>query len=156
MDLLEGPKATVTDNWSSSNSGAGLALTKSPNAVIKDNVFAFNGLNNNTYRIGAGIRIARDEDINNEIVGNLFWSNREAGILGSNVVDLQREIDRNLYYGETGIGLIWDGYLEEQRSYKTIPEIQQATGWETNGERRSGLPISRFFRRAIRLPAWKK
>ena len=140
LDLLHGFKATVKGNFSALHSGAGVALTESPNAVISNNIFALNGHDNDTYRIGAGVRLARDTDINNVITKNLFWANREAGILGYNVIDLQRQVDHNMYFGSAGVGLIWDGYLEEDRSYKTISEIQESTGWETNGERLTIAP----------------
>jgi hypothetical protein len=133
LDLMEGPQAIVRNNWSGSNSAAGIATTISPNAIIENNILAYNGFQNDTFRIGAGIRLARDEDINNQITGNLFLSNREAGIVGFRVIGQQLDIDRNIYFGGNSIGLIWDGFDTNDRNYRSIQEIRDTTGWEPGG-----------------------
>ena len=130
--LREDAQAVVDDNISFCNAGAGLNLTASPGNLIRGNIFAFNGHRSTEFRRGAGIKISRDQDIDNTIVNNLLILNRAAGILSSGTISAQENVDRNLYL-TTGEPLIWDGFDIGDREYRTLMEVQAVTGWERRG-----------------------
>ena len=95
-------------------------------------LFAFNGEGATERRRGAGIKISRDEDVGNFIVNNVFVLNRAAGILSSETIDLQQNVDRNFYMTD-GMPLIWDGFNDGDREYRSLLEVQINTPWERRG-----------------------
>ena len=141
IDILrENATASVMRNTSVNNSGAGLNLTLSPGTLVRGNVFALNGrfgaaryprLGSDPRR-GPGIKISRNEDINNIITNNELVRNNAAGIQSSGNIDLQAEVDRNRYmvFNEP---LIRDGFVPGDREYFTLFDVIINTGREING-----------------------
>lgn len=136
--MPEGTRTQIRDNVSNRNMGAGLNLTVSPGTTVTGNVFAQNGWGATERRRGAGIKISRDEDVDNLILRNIFVMNRAAGILSSDTINQQRLVNRNLYFGD-GSPLIWDGFNDGDREYCSLLEVQLSTGWELNGKE---IPLS--------------
>jgi hypothetical protein len=133
IDLMQdGAAVTVRDNRVWRNAGAGLNTTQSPHALIYHNAFVENGFKSKGRR-GAGIHLARKEDIQQTIVNNIFAHNRVAGILGYHSVAKQRRIDHNLYFCTGGQPLIWDGWEDDERSYRSLDAVRQNTPWERHG-----------------------
>ncbi len=130
--LQDGATASVVNNRSAQNMGAGLNLTDSPGNHIARNLFLSNGVGATERRQGCGIKISRDSDVDNVIVGNVFGFNRVAGILSSDTIVQQQNVDRNLYL-TSGEALIWDGYDDGERQYFTLRDVQENTSWETSG-----------------------
>lgn len=127
-----GTRNSIRSNVSEHNMGAGLNLTASPGTVVADNVFAFNGDGATERRRGAGIKISRDEDLDNTIVRNLFLGNRAAGILSSDTINQQRLINHNWYFVDSE-PLIWDGFNDGDQEYHSLEEVQLYTNWESRG-----------------------
>ena len=130
--MRENAKAVIRDNVSWRNMGAGMNLTVSPGTVVAGNCFGFNGSGATERRRGAGLKISRDEDIENRIVDNSFVFNRAAGILSSDTINLQFFVNRNFYITD-GAPLIWDGFNDGEREYRSLLEIQANTPWERRG-----------------------
>ena len=131
--MREGTLAVIDGNISANNAGAGLNLTASPGMVIRNNYFCFNGRFGTEFRRGAGIKISRDNDIDNFIVDNVLIANRAAGILSSGTITSQSLVDRNTYIIEDE-PLIWDAYNPGDSEYQSLDEVQAFTGWERLGE----------------------
>lgn len=138
LDLMRenesGSKATVvvTANWCYRNMGSGLNTTISPNAIIVNNSFIQNGWQGSGFRNGAGIKLSRDEDINQLIARNFFAFNRTAGIITNDNIAEQRFINFNRYLSLFA-PLIWDGFERGQREYRSIFEVRLETRWESRG-----------------------
>lgn len=132
--MLDGSSVEVDGNLCWQNMGSGLNLTVSPNTVITNNVFWQNGYLSDVFRNGAGIKLSRNEDIDNVIVGNSFISNREAGILSSMTILQQTNVNFNSYHVPNDVPLIWDGFGEGALSFQSLLEVQAFTGWENSGE----------------------
>ena len=132
--MLDGSSVEVDRNLCWRNMGSGLNLTVSPNTVITDNVFMQNGFLSDFFRNGAGIKLSRNQDIDNVITGNSFIDNREAGILSSMTIFQQTNVDFNFYDVPDGVPLIWDGFDQGALSFQSLLEVQTLTGWETSGE----------------------
>lgn len=130
--MTDGASATICYNFLCRNMGDGLNTTLSPNALIFGNTFVENGHNASGYRRGAGIKLSRNQDINQTIVCNNFLFNRVAGIISYLIIDQQQQIDRNIYWTR-GTPLIWDGFEENDRAYRSIREVRRNTGWERLG-----------------------
>lgn len=142
LDLLrEGAVVTVTGNHLFRNSGSGLNTTASPQAVIEGNYFVENGWRSSDRRNGAGIKLSRNEDIQQTIRNNVFSGNRVAGIVAYKLMSLQREIDANTYYQSVGVPLIWDGYETDENQYKSLGEVQRVTRWESRGQVSQEPPV---------------
>lgn len=135
LDLMrEGAVVKVTGNQLFRNSGSGLNTTASPNAVIELNFFIENGWDSTHRQNGAGIKLSRNEDIQQTIRNNVFSENRVAGIVSYKLMAQQREIDANTYFQDSGIPLIWDGYEPQENRYLSLAEVQRATPWERQGQ----------------------
>ena len=132
--MLDGSSVEVDRNLCWRNMGSGLNLTVSPNTVITDNVFMQNGFLSDFFRNGAGIKLSRNQDIDNVITGNSFIDNREAGILSSMTIFQQTNVDFNFYDVPDGVPLIWDGFGGGALSFQSLLEVQTLTGWENSGE----------------------
>ncbi len=133
LDLMrDGASVTVRNNILWRNMGDGLNTTISPNAVIKSNSFIENGYGAQGYRRGAGIKLARNEDLQQTILNNTFLFNRAAGIMSYHIIDQQKDINRNQYI-TLFAPMIWDGYSEDDRAYHTLRAIRSRTPWERNG-----------------------
>ena len=133
LDLMkEGASVLVSRNICYRNMGSGLNTTVSPNARIYYNLFLENGIGSSKLRNGAGIKLSRDDDVNQTIYGNLFAFNRAAGIITNDNINDQKRIDRNGYISIFA-PLIWDGFVPGQREYRSIRQIRIETGWERRG-----------------------
>ncbi len=130
--MHDGASATVRYNFVYRNMGDGLNTTLSPNALVHGNTFMQNGYSATEYRRGAGIKLARDQDINQTIVCNNFLLNRVAGIISYHIIDQQQQIDGNFYW-TWFTPLIWDGYEGDDRAYRNLRSIRRNTGWERVG-----------------------
>lgn len=134
LDLMrEGAVVTVTGNHLFRNSGSGLNTTASPQALIEGNYFIENGWESSDRRNGAGIKLSRNEDIQQTIRNNVFSANRVAGIVAYKLMSQQRDIDANTYYQSAGVPLIWDGYEANENQYKSLDEVQRDARWESRG-----------------------
>lgn len=134
LDLTrDGAIMTVQGNLLSRHMGSGLNTTQSPNAIIQANTFVENGWGSTERRNGAGIKLSRNEDVNQTITQNVFSKNRVAGILAYKLMEKQREINSNTYFSLNGTPLIWDGYNDDEDRYLTIAEVRDATKWEEQG-----------------------
>ena len=134
LDLSRPEACTaVFGNWSFLNMGSGMNLTNSPNSKIVSNFFVNNGFNSTARRNGAGIKLSRTGDINNYIVNNLFFRNRDAGILSEDTLAEQAIVDDNFYVTPAGVPLAWDSFFDGVSTYETLEELQMATDWELNG-----------------------
>lgn len=127
-----GKSVLIADNLLMRNMGSGINLTESPNSRIFRNTIMESGYQSAGYRVGVGIKLSRDGDINNRILDNHLISNREAGILAYKRIYKQKEIDRN-HYTTQGEPLIWDGFDIDQADYRSLEEVQIQTGFELNG-----------------------
>lgn len=126
------PGVLVARNWCYRNMGSGLNTTISPNSFIVRNSFIQNGWQGTAFRNGAGVKLSRDEDINQVIACNLFAFNRTAGIISNDNIGEQRFINYNRYISLCS-PLIWDGFERGQREYRTILDVRLQTGWESRG-----------------------
>jgi hypothetical protein len=93
-----------------------------------------NGWDSTHRQNGAGIKLSRNEDIQQTIRNNVFSENRVAGIVAYKLMAQQREIDANTYFQGSGIPLIWDGYEPGENRYLSLAEVQRATPWERQGQ----------------------
>ena len=131
--MLDGAGVVVKNNICYRNMGSGIRTVESPNCVIEKNTLSLNGYQAVNSRAGAGVFLARDSDVNQTVTDNLFFLNYHAGIKSFFTLGGQKEIDRNSYRSFANVPLIWDGWLPEENSYFSIPEIQSETGFEANG-----------------------
>lgn len=135
LDLMRGGAVVkVTGNQLFRNSGSGLNTTASPNAVIDSNFFMENGWDSNHRQNGAGIKLSRNEDVQQTIRNNVFSDNRVAGIVSYKLMAQQREINGNTYFQRDEVPLIWDGYEPEENRYLSLADVQRATPWERQGQ----------------------
>ena len=142
LDLMkDGSSVLIRGNLSKRNMGAGINLTKSPNCQILDNTLAQNGYRSSGYRVGAGIKLARDQDVNNQILNNVFITNREAGILGYRTIKAQKKINGNRYTTDRE-PLIWDGYEVNEADYRTLSAVRAETGFEATGRWNEGKDVA--------------
>lgn len=133
VDLMQAQARTlVRGNLCIANMGSGLNTTASPNTDIYGNLFVRNGLGGNEARNGAGIKLSRNQDINQSIMFNLFLSNRAAGILSYHTLESQRAVNRNCYFTK-GAPIAWDGYQADERAYYRLSDLRKATRWEMQG-----------------------
>ena len=131
--MLDGHSVQVSGNFLLRNMGSGLNLTVSPNTVITNNCFVQNGFLSDVPRNGAGIKLSRNEDIDNVIVGNMFINNRETGILSEMTISQQLNVNFNFYQVPNGVPLILDGNNQNLLSLESLLEVQIFTGWENSG-----------------------
>ncbi len=135
LDLMKsGASVHVRDNVAWRNMGSGLNLTASPNARIVHNAFIENGFESPGRRCGAGIKLSRDSDTQLTILNNILSNNRDGGILAYHNLLQQLQIDSNLYYSALDGPLMWDGFEDDERSYKSLAAINTHTGWEKHGQ----------------------
>ena len=132
--MKEDASTTVTWNFSALNMGSGLNLTASPGSRIHWNTFIRNGHLSTARRTGAGLKLSRQQDVDNRITRNLFHLNSEAGIISSNTLQLQQLVDFNCYVTRFPVPLAWDAFNDGQASYETLQELQTETGWEMHGK----------------------
>ncbi|MEM9942733.1 MAG: right-handed parallel beta-helix repeat-containing protein [Planctomycetota bacterium] len=123
LDLMEQESSVgVIMNSFSENEGSGINTTKSPNAFIWGNFIGFNRY---------GIKLSRNEDINQTITGNIFAFNLEAAIKTYRNIGNQKSIDANTYYNEKSI--IWDDDDPELGRFGALSVLKNSTPWESNG-----------------------
>ena len=154
--MLDGAGVQFKNNVAYRNVGSGIRTTVSPNSVIVNNTFVENGYQSNNARNGSGVQLSRDQDISNTITNNIFLDNHPAGIKSYFLMDNQTEVNNNLYYSQSDKPFIWDGYNDGERSYDTLNEVLNNTGWEQSGVQ--GDPLlentdSLMFRPTSQSPA---
>ena len=133
-DLMrDGAGVTFRNNIAYRNMGSGIRTIESPNCVLLHNTLVENGHLQVDPRVGAGISLARDEDVGHVIANNLLIDNLTAGIKSSFTIEAQARIDYNLYATADGTPYLWDSDLFGKRSYQTLEAIRSATGWEAHG-----------------------
>ena len=134
-DLMkDGAGVLFRNNIAFRNMGLGIRPVKSPNCIIVNNSLIENGHNSGDLRTGAGINLSQGKDLNQTIMNNIFYNNKTAGIKSFKIIDSQKRINHNLYFGPNGAPFIWDGHLVGDRAYHTLPEIRKNTRWENNGQ----------------------
>ena len=131
--MLDGAGVLFKNNVAYRNIGSGVRTTISPNSLIVNNTFVENGYRSNNAKNGAGVQLSRDQDINNTITNNIFLNNHPAGIKSYYLMDNQAEVNNNLYYSQNDRPAIWDGYNDGERSFSTVTEVFDNTGWEQSG-----------------------
>lgn len=135
LDLMrKGAVVRVTGNHLFRNNGSGLNTTASPDAIIESNFFMENGWKSTNQHNGAGIKLSRNEDIQQTIRNNVFSDNRVAGIVAYKLMAQQREINGNTYFQRNDDPLIWDGYEPGENRYLSLADVQRATPWERQGQ----------------------
>lgn len=122
--IQDGERVLVEKNTCVDNQGSGLNTTASPNALIRRNSFARNRV---------GIKLSRDQDINQTLIRNRILHNTLAGIQSSLNLDQQQEINRNRYITDLGVPLILDGEPEYGTFFFQLDQLRDDAGWERNG-----------------------
>ena len=122
--IQDGHRVWVEKNVAVNNQGSGLNTTNSPNAYIRANSFGENRI---------GIKLSRDQDVEQTLIRNRLLSNSVAGIQTSLNIEKQTLIDSNFYRTQEGVPLILDGAPEHGTFFFTIEQLREATGWEQLG-----------------------
>ncbi len=138
--MLNGANVTFINNIAYRNMGSGITMTESPNGVIKHNTFVENGYQTTSLRNGAGVRLARDGDIDNIVSGNIFFNNGTSGLYaGHRNLNNQDHVDHNLYFSSNGKPFLKDDWGLTNRNYFTLQQIQSNSSAEDHGV--SGDPL---------------
>lgn len=122
--IQDGKRVLVRNNFAIGNQGSGINTTESPNALIRNNWFVRNKI---------GIKLSRDQDVNQTLVGNLILFNSFAGIQTSLNLDQQKNINRNVYLKSRGVPIVLDGEPAYGTFYFSIDHLRAETGWEKRG-----------------------
>lgn len=134
VDLMrDGGVVLLRNNIAYRNMGSGIRTTESPGTLILNNTLVENGYNAVNPRGGSGVGLARDQDIDNVIINNIFYNNPAGGIKTYRIIDQQRAIEHNLYYSDSGAPFIWDGYEFDERVYPSLDSVRANTPWEEYG-----------------------
>ena len=156
-DLMrDGAGVTFRNNIAYRNMGSGIRTIESPNCLILNNTLVENGYRQPDRRVGAGISLARAEDVNHILVNNILVDNLTGGIKSSHTLASQWLVDHNLYRSANGAPYIWDGDLVGDRAYFTLQEVRANTGWEpagVDGDPRFVDPALQNFRLLASSPA---